>query len=516
MRFRISIAVSVALLACASEGRAQIYSFQYYGVDQGLTDLAVRTIYQDARGFLWLSTENGVFRYDGERFQAIGQAEGLPPSNAAMFGEAPDGSLLAGGKFGLYRMPGASGRFEAVAMPGATGVMWGSGIESDGRGTTYIATDAGLMAMTKAAGTLPLRIRLMDSPPHTGGATAFGVLATDDSVWWGCGDEICLSRLGKTSVFGRGAGLPAGAWRDILIVHGGAHEGDIWVQRSGDQVAVLRKGKTRFEMVDLTKLSGFGPRGLISVDAEGHVIIPIGDGVAIERNGEWHMAGRAAGIHGPVYATLQDREGSVWLGLAGHGLAKWLGYGEWEHFNSDNGLGSDLVYEAAPSAGGGLWIGTDSGLFLGTPRAEGWSWKRQDARGRHADTQHSSQRTRQIVAGDRGQGRGTSGYCDGQSGMVWRSAGADGGEPLRDSAGSGKPNLGGLADRTVCRRCADAAVPASGGVTRFDALRGGGGGEERRHLGRNIGRIVPVTWRRGERQAGRQLEPAHYRAGAEQ
>ena len=59
----------LALLACATTARAQQYSFKYYGVDQGLTDLAVRSLFQDSKGFLWLSTENGIFRYDGTHFK---------------------------------------------------------------------------------------------------------------------------------------------------------------------------------------------------------------------------------------------------------------------------------------------------------------------------------------------------------------------------------------------------------------------------------------------------------------
>jgi len=34
----------------------QQFSFRYYGVDQGLTDLAVMSLFQDRQGFLWLST----------------------------------------------------------------------------------------------------------------------------------------------------------------------------------------------------------------------------------------------------------------------------------------------------------------------------------------------------------------------------------------------------------------------------------------------------------------------------
>jgi ligand-binding sensor domain-containing protein len=133
----------LALILSTAAAGAQEYSFQYYGVDQGLTDLAVRSLFQDSKGFLWLSTENGIFRYDGARFQSYGKDEGFPPSNGVLFGEAPDGSLLAGGRIGLYRL--TANQFRQVPLPGNTTVSWGSGIRSDGSGRTYIGTEAGLI-----------------------------------------------------------------------------------------------------------------------------------------------------------------------------------------------------------------------------------------------------------------------------------------------------------------------------------------------------------------------------------
>src|SRR5580700_9049757 len=96
----------VAILTVAffsAMAQAQQYSFRVYGLEQGLTNLGVKGLYQDKKGFLWVSTENGIYRYDGERFQPFGANEGIPASSGVAFGEAPDGSLLAGGEIGLFR-----------------------------------------------------------------------------------------------------------------------------------------------------------------------------------------------------------------------------------------------------------------------------------------------------------------------------------------------------------------------------------------------------------------------------
>ncbi len=96
---RKSILHLTTLLACLTVAvpvKAQEYSFRYYGTEDGLTNLAVKVLFQDRTGFLWAGTEGGVFRYDGEWFQRYGSAEGLPQEVVLSLGEVPDGSVLAG------------------------------------------------------------------------------------------------------------------------------------------------------------------------------------------------------------------------------------------------------------------------------------------------------------------------------------------------------------------------------------------------------------------------------------
>ena len=49
-----------------------------YGLDQGLaTGGVINTMFQDSRSFLWISTGNGLYRYDGENFDLYTAAQGL-------------------------------------------------------------------------------------------------------------------------------------------------------------------------------------------------------------------------------------------------------------------------------------------------------------------------------------------------------------------------------------------------------------------------------------------------------
>ncbi len=110
---------------------AQQYAFQYFGVEQGLTNLAVKKLFQDRTGFLWVGTEQGVFRYEGVKFREFTNNDGLKPGVSVSIGEAPDGTVLVGNGTGLFRLRGE--RFEAVPLPRDTKITNNDNIVSGGR-----------------------------------------------------------------------------------------------------------------------------------------------------------------------------------------------------------------------------------------------------------------------------------------------------------------------------------------------------------------------------------------------
>jgi len=186
-RSRIAHALAFFLLTAGALS-AQEYSFRTFGTAEGLNNLAVRQVYQDRGGFIWVSTENGIFRYDGDRFESFGPAQGIPTSSVAAFGEAPDGALLAGGRFGLYHLRG--NRFEKLPVSFKT-VSTSQGIQSDGKGHTFLGTGAGLVELSSEPGHAAFDEHSFPQEPGTSGPSVDGILVDGDTVWYGCGLELC-------------------------------------------------------------------------------------------------------------------------------------------------------------------------------------------------------------------------------------------------------------------------------------------------------------------------------------
>ena len=112
---------------------AQRYSFKSYGQRDGLQNLAVHCLLQDRVGFLWVGTQNGLFRYDGFRFRGFHKADGLPSSRIESLYETPDGTLWVGTRSGPARRRGD--HFEAADVGPGPELMgtWGMVADAEGR-----------------------------------------------------------------------------------------------------------------------------------------------------------------------------------------------------------------------------------------------------------------------------------------------------------------------------------------------------------------------------------------------
>jgi signal transduction histidine kinase/ligand-binding sensor domain-containing protein len=78
--------------------------------------------------------------------------------------------------------------------------------------------------------------------------------------------------------------------------------------------------------------------------------------------GCWERWGPDRGLPDyPIRALTEDRDGRLWVGLLGGGVAN-LETNRFRSFTRQHGLANDSVYTLCPGADGSLWIGTRGGL----------------------------------------------------------------------------------------------------------------------------------------------------------
>jgi signal transduction histidine kinase/CheY-like chemotaxis protein/streptogramin lyase len=346
--------------------QAQHWKFQMYGADLGLTNPTILALHQDHDGFIWVSTEGGLFRYDGDRFRHFSSDPVAARGDTRSLYSSPDGQFWVGSSLGLYRWIGE--RFAAV--PGFESVELESGqaLGSDGA-KLYVATEAGLRS-------LPLR---GGGQSHVVSAKrSYSVyVASDQTVWFSCGSGVCSLRDGREREWAGDDGVTPGHWRSIAEDTAGR----LWI-RSDDKVLVRETAGAPFHAPPGFPALNSAHRSLLVPSRLGQMLIPYDAGLMICDGDDCRNYSVESGLrHTEVIAALEDREGSIWLGYSGHGLARWLGRNQWQGFAEDEGLADTAIWRIVRDATGGLWIGTSHGLFQGTRKGGGWRFRRSDAVG---------------------------------------------------------------------------------------------------------------------------------------
>jgi diguanylate cyclase (GGDEF)-like protein len=347
----------VAVISCgtalAERGR---YAFRTYSDEDGLANLTVECLLQDATGFLWIGTQEGLFRFDGRRFVRFGREQGLPSTKINVLHETASGRLYAGTRSGLAVLDGL--RFvplgAQVGLPEST--IPDSGVVSDSSGTVYVATTKGLFVSDGQ------RFRM--EPDPAGGEASITALHVDGAgaLYFARGRTLYRRVAGKSVDFGSERGLEEIEQIDSTVTDGA---GRLWV-RTLTTLQVLERGANRFRRHDDGLPAGINS-GRLALDGSKELLVPTVGGLARNESEKWTLLGRAEGLESnSTVSALVDREGFLWLGMAGYGLVQRLGLGNFLNWGVPEGFSNEVVWSIARErtrrGPGALWVGTQHGL----------------------------------------------------------------------------------------------------------------------------------------------------------
>jgi signal transduction histidine kinase/CheY-like chemotaxis protein/ligand-binding sensor domain-containing protein len=186
-------------------------------------------------------------------------------------------------------------------------------------------------------------------------------------------------------------GVPRERW-DAIVTDS---RGRLWI-RSSRRLLVRPPGSSAFRSRD-KGLPQSGDFGALALGREGRLFVPTGLGLAFRNERRWRLIGASQGLlTDDTSCLLQDREGSMWIGSRGAGLARWLGYKEWESWTEHEGLSSDVVWTMRRDPSGALWVGTNQGLNRLSPDHRRWkAWRESDGLG--------GDRVRAVAVGPQGE-----------------------------------------------------------------------------------------------------------------
>ena len=400
------------LLFCtlvAAVASAQQFVFRSFRQAEGLKNLSINCIARDRDGFLWVGTENGLYRLLGSSFERYGLEDGLAGVDIRQILADPSGTLWVGTEENFYRLDGT--RFVPVGSRPISATQPRAVLREDDthllvidNGKLYRMEHAPDGRMQSYTPVLPKSI--LAAHPDLEQIISVSLVRAgvgEDNLWLAT-DRALYSLSTRSSDDGvrvirtisdwsRAKGLPPDQWQGVAR----DRTGNIWAAGL-KHVSVLRPGSGRFVDRDVPgaehqNIFGYAP---LVEDPQGRMIIPAGAGLARWDGAKWQFIGKANGLSriSTVSGIVFNSEGDLFLGCRGDGVYEWVGYSDWEGWGNEQRLpavstwsllldGNNRVLLGTES--GPAWIDGNSGESGALPLRARWSRGRVASLGRNSD-----------------------------------------------------------------------------------------------------------------------------------
>ena len=349
------------LVGCALAGHAlepstplANYGRQTWVMENGLPQNTVQTLVQTRDGFVWLGTEVGLVRFDGNSFQVFDRnsSPALPGNDIRCLLATMDRALWIGTSEGLARWKdGTVTTFTTKdGLPG-NGIR--ALVETSDR-VLWVWTDGGLAQLSGAD-------HFVDATGATGLPASSITAVTTDGVGrlWVTTHESTVSYLqGRWAkpvpqvqlepVFPKDGALFIQAFKGgVAVATAGAAE----ILHRNTEIAKLTEGKelpgsriqTMFQ--DHAGSFWFGTNAGLARWSDGKVqLLPVTDPLATAS----------------VLSLMEDREGNLWVGTETGGLHI-LRDQRFHTIGAREGFSSDATTTVVEDSAGTLWVGTSGG-----------------------------------------------------------------------------------------------------------------------------------------------------------
>lgn len=371
--------------------------------NQGLSNSAVNTIFQDSEGLLWFGTWDGLNRYDGNSFfrfpNTAHEATSISHPVIREISEESPRYLWVTTDHGVNRLDKYTGRAERFMLGYRPGFGYSENsftCAADGRG--HVAASCyrqGLYLYHGAKGFLPTAIRGLNKPPavidlffdcrgllwiytpssllrvtFSGGAPVLSAVAQlpggdrsapvydgDRHIWLSRGGRLYNVDIAAKSLSFRDAGLPIDGVLNAVAAAGK----DIVAGTSAGCFYIVSGGEPRRMQVNAPVLSLlYGSQKILWAGTDGKGISQFSSRPSFMEKFTYDRIGASSFY--PVRALLRDAAGSLWVGTKGGGLSRIEHFGTSgeSHRNYSTGTSrADNSVLSLASGPGRIWIGTD-------------------------------------------------------------------------------------------------------------------------------------------------------------
>lgn len=357
------------LTACGFLIQAQHFEIRHFAVGEGVPQSQVTALAQDQHGYLWLSTWEGIARYDGHRFEQFGTGDGLCSNTVHTMILDRDGNLWLGTDRGLSLIPAIYLRSPRQRIE-CYGIS--HGLPDEPVFSLALHPDGSLWMGTRTG------IAVLDHSEFSQGIPDSVRIEQVRGSKMENQDILFLEINGEGEVY---AADHLRLWkgnRDTFAIIPGEFPPDkmtinfLWLDQDGEPM-ISRQDQFYRSGTDpayvFKPLKHWHPH---CTCRDIHAFLIASDGsfwaagvgcLARKKEGEWTYLTTEDGL--PAYdftSLLEDRDGNIWGGINGGGLVRIhpSSFGRWDR---DSGLKDDFILSVTEGPPGTIWVGTPSGLF---------------------------------------------------------------------------------------------------------------------------------------------------------
>ncbi len=348
--------VILGVFGLNSPGWAQQYTFHNYTGNDGLSQLLGQALFQDRYGYIWVGTQSGLNRYDGNRFEIFSIPQGLADDWINAITQDSTGRIWVGTNGGLSSWDGQG--FENYTTADGLVDKHVLSLTIDEEGKVWCGTASGL---SRWNGSEFHNFTEIDGLPQI----RINALFLDHSRRLWVGTESGLFYLEGNQF----VNFPNEELHNQTIYKlAEDREHHLWVgAREG--VFAFTDGQLNAQYTSANGLSGL-PVGALYAGRDGALWVGTASGLAMIHDGEVQLITPSNGLPlDNVRAIHEDREGTIWMGGYG-GIAKFVGRA-FTNYTKADGMESGHICTVLRDRRGQLWVSTIAGLS----RLNGKTWR---------------------------------------------------------------------------------------------------------------------------------------------
>lgn len=388
--FVIVLTVLMLRPACAGAHRVYTYS-RSFTVQEGVASNQIYGIVQDASGFIWFGTNNGLSRFDGTRFLNYRTGSGNNLSGDSILDLEIDDRgciwLTLDNGVDIYDPDLDDFRhFDARTADGISVRGRTIKVVQDSDGEIWISTvEQGLFRYSPASETLTL-YRHDPNDEHSIAQNYISVIyeSSDGTIWLGTYDQGLCSFSKTTDRFTRYRACPGGLSDNSIDALTEDSNGNLWIGTVNSGIDCLDRRTGTFTHIDNRKETNLLHRiHYLAEIAPGELLVCSRGGASVFRIVENRLALKehdgssfSGGKNRNVYTCLRDRDGNIWLGSYYDGVEFYSGHNRFVYYHTGSTERSDQgreVYAVCPWRGNLYLVGTECEIMLfdlGTGRME--------------------------------------------------------------------------------------------------------------------------------------------------